>query len=211
MARALLKPVCKECQSRLNETFEAPAAPILKAMIDGSIVQLSPRQQEIVAGWIAKTLLVLGLCPGKHPSGGGHAAQLRLHLRDMLNSGAPPDNTTIRIAYVSKNLDPPQRGFVPPGWPNLDRMEILSISGFPHLLCEMVVSDAPNVLAFIDATKDDDRFLRIWPRHATDVLWPPPSLLGLLDIAVFIAEWGEPAAVVRSDFPTLKLQKPNKA
>ncbi len=207
--RTLLKPVCQRCQRRLNETFEIPARPILTAMFDRSVVTLTPRQQVIVAGWIAKTILVLGLSPGKHPAA-EYSDALRLYLCGTLDSGTPPDNATIRIAYVSEELDPPQRGFVPPGWPNQDRLEFLSISGYPHLLCEMLVSNAPGTLAFIDATKDDERFLRIWPPHLTEVLWPPPSLLGLLDIAAFLAAWGEPADIVQSDFPTLALPKPNE-
>ena len=39
----------------------------------------------------------------------------------------------------------------------MDRMQFMSISGY-HLLCEVIVSDPPNVFAFINATKDDDRF-----------------------------------------------------
>ncbi len=207
--RSILKPVCQKCQRRLNETFEIPARPLLQAMMDGSALALTPSQQAIVAGWIAKTILVLALCPTNQPAAAEQVEELRSYLYSTLHGGAPPDNATIRIAYVTENLDPPQRGFVPAGWPDPNRIQFFSISGYPHLLCEMIVSSAQWTFAFIDTTEDDDRFLRIWPPQLADALWPPPSLLGLLDIEAFLGEWGRPADIVTSDFPTMALGKPH--
>src|SRR4051812_28629355 len=59
VSRVFLRPVCEPCQERLNELFEQPTSELLKTMLEGPLVSLSPRRQALLAGWAVKTGLVL--------------------------------------------------------------------------------------------------------------------------------------------------------
>lgn len=176
--RALLKPVCQKCQRRLNQLFEVPAHPLLKAVLDDLSIVLTPRQQVIVASWCAKTAFVTGMARnerrGPPPLEPDLAEFMRLSLQSMLARGTPPLSSTVRIAYMTTEVTKPtQRRFLPPGWPHPDLIESLSLVSVPRFLSETLVIGEPLLTSFISGTQDDDRFIRIWPPHVTHVRWPP--------------------------------------
>jgi hypothetical protein len=199
-SRIILKPVCEKCQRRLNTVFESPASVLLKEMMDGSVIDLSPQQQVLVAGWIVKTGLVLLL--ERHPDGLANRL-LREWLTHMLKGGTPPANATARIGYFSDNLEQSRKGFLPPGWPDvLDPREgIVSVISVPGFICETILGPAAVVRSFIDMTKDDDRFIVVWPPNVTHKWWPPPVTMGLFDSEAVREEWGH--SEWYGNFPTV--------
>lgn len=114
-SRTMLAPVCQRCQRRLNALFEMPARPLLLEMLTGSTIDLSSRQQVVIAGWFVKTAIVLGLArnPNRGPTALPElsAERLRLDLCRMLKDGTPPIDATTRLAYVTHA---PQQTLWPP-------------------------------------------------------------------------------------------------
>jgi hypothetical protein len=204
--RSLLKPVCQRCQRRLNEAFEVPAHKLIKEMIDGSVINLTPRQQVVVASWCAKSALVLVLARTLDPK---LTEKPRVYLRYMLEHGTPPPNATVRIAYLSGGLEQSHRHFLPKGWPgalaSYEIQHVLSTAGF---VCETITSPGPILLPFIEATKDDDRFMVVWPPHITSQRWPPRIPLRLLDLEALREEWGHQE--IHGNFPALTVPMPEK-
>jgi hypothetical protein len=189
--RVLLRPVCEKCQRQLNQTFETPAHGLLKAMMDGSALDLAPREQVLVAAWAAKTALVL-ILQRTSPTQGWKARLLQGHLRDMLKHGSPPVNATVRFAYLSDRLEQTQRRLLPRGWPELLPAgdSIVSVISVPGFIAETIVAPPAIVHSFIELTKDDDRFTVAWPPHLTSQRWPPPVTMGLLDSEASREAWG---------------------
>jgi hypothetical protein len=158
-------------------------------MMDGSAISLTARELVLVAGWSAKTALVLRLADKDTEP---YAAEvIRGYLGHMLKDATPPPNTTIRLGYLSDSLHRSHEGFLPPGWPDaLDpHRGFFGLLAVPGFVCETIVGPAPVIRGFIDATKDDDRFVLIWPPQITGALWPPRGLLGPLDLEPLREAW----------------------
>lgn len=154
-------------------------------MMDGAIVRLTPRQQEIIARWVVKTVLVITIRDQR--AGAPVIEQMRVRLVELMKDGTPSDDTTVRIAYVSDEADQSGRPFLPV---DLERgYEIGAVFPLPHLLCETLTGPRPIVISFIEATQHDDRLIRIWPPQITDALWPPSIPLSLADAEALKAEW----------------------
>lgn len=200
-SRVLIRHVCQACQQHLNTAFENSAKPLLVRMLDGSAIELTPTQQVIVGRWTAKTALMLGLNPrNEHVTAEGRES-LRLLLREVMQSGAPPPSATVRLAYLSDSRKPSEGMFLRPGWADPSLYEFVSIISVPGLLCETVIHVGPSAAELIDVTKDDDRFLSVWPRQAASADWPPRRPLALLDAGQFRHEWGQPVDTVKGNFP----------
>lgn len=200
-ARVLLKPVCQRCQRKLNEVFEIPNHDLLKAMLDGSVIKLSPQQQMALAGWTFKTALVLILERTTNP----YAIQvLQRYLRDALEGGTPPSNATVRLAYLTDSLKDSRGGFLPPGWPDvLDPSEgFWSVISVPGFLGETITGPMPVVRSYIEATKDDDRFILVWPPQLVSVVWPAIPL-GFSDSEAMREAWQHSEWL--GNFPTLMM------
>jgi hypothetical protein len=192
--RTLLKPVCQRCQRRLNVVFEQSALPLLKPMLEGFSLVLSPRQQVILAAWSVKTAYVLGLCPGRLEGVSPEAKEgVRSDLFRMLQTGTPPDEATCRLAYIEYELSQDMRPFLPDGWPDIRRIRNRCTLAITQVLCEILTGFGPTLDPFIDATKNDDRFVRIWPPHVRSQRWPPPIKLGIGDPQALRTAWGDPA------------------
>lgn len=196
--RVLLKPVCQPCQRRLNHLFEVPAHQLLKEITEGSALELSPRQQVILAGWIVKTALVLGLAhmQGERVDSVNHRIYegTRRRILRMLEDGRPPSDTTARIASVLPDglQEPSDRPLVPAPWGDRRPFYAMNVMSFPGLACEVLVTTVATALGFVRATEDDDRFLRVWPPSVATVHWPPRVPLSLLDVAALRTQWQHP-------------------
>jgi hypothetical protein len=182
----LLKPVCQSCQRRLNELFETPASPILKAMMDG-IFRLSGRQQVVLAAWIVKTVLIITM---RHPDIDAAPVQrARDRLVALMEDGTPPDDATVRIAHISNAIkQQPREPFLPSGW-LLSPHEIGAVFCLPGLLSETFAASRPVIAQFLDATEHDERFIRIWPDPVTGTIWPPGRLLTTADAEALKRAW----------------------
>ena len=193
--RDVVHPVCEACNGRLNEMFEIPAIDLIKEIVDGSIIELTPRQQVVLAGWFVKTDILFEFARKVRYRGGRPGPpepqrdeSFRLDLLGMLEDGTPPANSTARIAYVSPIALPTPEPLVPPRWVNPTLYRLTSVHALPRIVSETVLWGVDPV-PFIDATKHDDRFICIWPPQITKVRWPPSGLLGNADILGLRAAW----------------------
>ena len=107
-SKVVLKRVCLRCQRLLNSKFETPARGLITAILDGSILDLSPRDQVVVlAAWFCKTAIVLALAREQRSADPRlrltpqERARLRETLQQMLSDGQPPRNAVVRIAQRS--------------------------------------------------------------------------------------------------------------
>jgi hypothetical protein len=58
----------------------------------------------------------------------------------------------------------------------------------------------------VDATKDDGRFLRIWPPQIAAAWWPPFQRLGPFDVANLREQWGHAPETVGGNFPPVRVE-----
>lgn len=201
IAKVVLKPVCQDCQRRLNVQFEDPAADLLKAMLSDSVLVLSPAQQVLLAGWFVKTALVLALAraaqnPGPTlPHETTLQEQMRAAVHKMLKTGVPPKHTTLRVAYATPLKPPPpdSRGFLPRWF--LDYKPALyscHIGLFVMYLAweTLFGMSQATLVALTNATQDDDRFVTLWPPNGTDITWPPNSPISYLEVETFLTDLG---------------------
>ncbi|HEX4435378.1 MAG TPA: hypothetical protein VH061_01160 [Solirubrobacteraceae bacterium] len=200
----MLLKVCQPCQRRLNTVFESPASILLKEMMDGAVIDLTPRQQVLVGGWAAKTGMLLILA---RTDIAWMDRMLRHYLLHMLKEGTPPANSTVRIAYLSNDLKPPGTSFIPPGWVDVlpAAESIVSIISVPGLIAEVIVAPVAVTRSFADMTQDDDRFVLVWPPQVPNQRWPPPILLGPLDSEAIRDEWGH--TDWHGNFPAVDAQR----
>jgi hypothetical protein len=195
--KVVLKPVCRGCQSRLNELFESPATALLKEMITGSAVALIPRDEVLLASWALKTAIVLALARDRKPTT-AHLrpeaiSRLRGLLVGMMGDGLPPPNSSVRLARASAIAIPARVPFIPTGIGE-DPKLFSSLVNLIPLVCECVFGGGPVfVSAFVNATKDDNRFLRVWPQGiAREHRWPPASPIAFIDTLALADEWHHP-------------------
>ena len=179
LSKLVLKPVCIECQERLNETFEKDAADLVKSLIVGLELIFTPRQQVLVAGWFVKTALIVSLARSvkdpNYPQGGSPDAR-KVALQRMLQTGVPPAGVVLRLAYTppDKEPTPGRKRFPPPGFPGGFRYDKSIILSTWLALSETTVGvTEKGAAAFVRATENDDRFVLLWPPHVTDAHWPP--------------------------------------
>jgi hypothetical protein len=184
-----------------------PAHALLKEMMDGSALSLSPRQQLLVGGWVAKTALVLILGRTSEPR---HIDLLRGHLRHLLEHGTPPPDTTVRVAYLSNRLDESRGGFLPSGWPDAHNTSggIVHVVSVPGLVAETLTGPGPLIRSYIEATKDDDRFVVVWPPHVTAQVWPPAVVFSAPDAEALRDAWRH--SEYYGNFPTLTVEDPSR-
>ena len=183
--RVLLTPVCEACQRRLNTVFEIPARQTLIDMMDGSTV-LTPRKQVVIAGWIAKTTLVITMCDERVDA--SVVEQMRVRLVELMKDGTPADDTTVRVAHVSDTGHGAGQPFLPANWPP-ERYEIGSVFHLPNLICETLAGPRPVIAQFVEATEGDGRFVCVWPAPITDAVWPPAIALSMADAQALKDEW----------------------
>jgi hypothetical protein len=211
-ARVLLKPVCESCQRRLNTLFELPAHSLIKLMIDGSVMSLTARQQVILAAWFTKTALVLGMAPmpTRADATPENIAKLRSHLCRMLEHGTPPHNATVRLAHISYSRQQPVwPPILPPELPYRGMYEVCSIVAVPGIVCETLIGPQNYLAAFIDATKHDYRFLRIWPQEVAEARWPPRLQIGPADLSALRAGWDHAPESIGGNFPQVTYPPPS--
>jgi len=127
----------------------------------------------------------------------------------MLEEGTPPHNTTVRLAYILHDDQIEQTGNPPrppPMWTNRNLFDTSQIVAVPRLLGEVTSWRGENHLGFINATKDDDRFLYVWPFAMTTVDWPPvgPPIRDW-EVASFREAWGHDAQDIGGNFPGIYL------
>ena len=198
--RMVLCPVCKPCNNRLNEVFENPAIDLIKEMIGGSIIDLTPRRQVILAGWLVKSDNLYELARTEHYGPGGRIPrpeqfheELKLDLLGMMETGEPPANTSARVAYVSPSpiVLPTRQPFLPPGWPGQIIRRLTSVNPILNVLSETALwpKESPQPMVFLDATQHDDRFINVWPPQITKARWPPRVILTPFDIDALRAAW----------------------
>lgn len=210
----ILKPVCLPCHRRINSLFETnPAKELLLRIIDEEALELTPDQLTLLAAWYAKTGLILGLVPRpkNQPVPMRGIRLIRRELQGVLKSGVPPENTSIRIAHVTTSTEQPTQPIAPPGARDLFQGEpgIIALIALPHVACELLTLSGPGLVKHIEATKNDDRFVRLWPRQGHGVIWPPSSHLSLRGVNLLYQEWGQRQEALSGNFPLITLPNPN--
>jgi hypothetical protein len=210
----ILKPVCQPCHRRINRLFETYAAKeLLLRIIDGDALELAPDQLTILAGWFAKTAFSLGLAPrpNKNTLPIKGIRLIRRELQGLLESGVPPEHASIRLAYVTTSIEQSSQPVAVPGWRDLFQGEpgTISLVALPTMACELLTLSGPGLVKHIEATKNDDRFIRLWPRQSESVIWPPSGHLSLGGVGLLYREWGQGPEALSGNFPLLTLRNPD--
>jgi hypothetical protein len=174
--------ICTECNSLMGRVYEETTSGILKPMISGDLVpDLNPRAQALVGRWCIKTIILMHM---KHAMTlGKHHHEDAVSLLRMNLGGLPPDATSVRIArYVPRVPGAPDGKPLRGSLQGARKLVSTSYSAIGHLAIE-VLSGTPNaVLDFIDRTKDDNRFVRMWPPRSQNVAFAPGELVTQNDL-----------------------------
>ncbi len=162
--------VCKGCNNGWMSRMENRTRPILMPLIQGLFHPISTFDQQYLATWIAKTVMVGEYIFPKHIA---VPDKERLHMYANLS---PPENWTIWIADYRGSkwrhlamyhhqgrlrAKPPE-----PGEPTTDT-HVTSI-GMGHIFIQ--VAACPPEIGF---DLENDAFRRIWPRTNLVLSWPP--------------------------------------
>jgi hypothetical protein len=184
--------VCERCQKRLNRHFEIPAINLLKPMIAGQPITLSPEQQTIVASWVAKTGLLRLLKDAEHPKIAPNARLDRRehalrNLREVIKDLKPPANSFIRLGRYdwSASTDPtplPERTYIPSS--PLPRMDAAGNGGAGHLYWELFLGRPDRLARIEQGMTSTDWHSRIWPPQVGPLQWPPARALSPFDLAI---------------------------
>jgi hypothetical protein len=183
--------ICEQCQRRLARHFENPAAVIIKPMLAGQPVSLSPDQQLIVARWVVKTELLRLAKDAEHPTIAPTARwdrrrhALRL-AREVLANLAPPEGCLIRVGHLDRSLsnDPTpveDRTYIPTEqFPRMDAAGS-GIAGAFYWQC--FLGQPERIVSVLEATGSEDWYCQVWPAQPSSVQWPPPRAFSLFDFA----------------------------
>jgi hypothetical protein len=189
-----VKAVCKDCNTGWMSRMENRTRPILMPLIQGVFHRLSTFDQNTLAGWIAKTVMVAEFA---------HPTHIAIPQDERLWTYAhflPPTHWSIWLAAytgtvwrnlaishhmfaLGPRLDPtkiPEPGAVAP--PDTQSTSI----GMGHLFIQVVSTTVTNIEFSLEHEAIGD-FQRIWPPSGQDITWPP--LRNILDPqATYIAE-----------------------
>lgn len=182
--------ICVACNSRLSAVFESPASPILKPIIGGHTVALTPRQQVLIAGWLVKTDLLYMLYDGIIGASTNRDYWAHL-LREMLETGLPPAGTSVRIGQTDhsaiEDWPQPLDHLLPEGLPSPSMYALASV-GF--LAWETIHINRGSVIGFATDTPDSDWLVRVWPPHITKRLdWPPIGVVSQSELHAVRLRW----------------------
>lgn len=178
--RRIKMRICLTCNAALGKDFELEASALLKPMIDGSEVTLSPQQQGHIACWVIKTSLLVTLSPLQ----GGHPERARAIaiIRDLIAQGVPPAQTLVRLfktdikdERVEFSPDQSVKYEAPP-------TAFFSVTTIGYLGWEMAIGPVGPILAYASQSADRLGFLRVWPSQWPRVQWPS-SLVSTEDVS----------------------------
>lgn len=194
-----LLSICRRCNSEMGEKFDDPTAPILKPMMDGYEVTLTPQAQVRVATWLLKYVLLGTLQIIVNPKTGTlqQDEPLRKYLADrlrhMLMTRTPPPGTFVRIAAVNmSDATPLSVDSIRAYEPANDAPEgVISGAGrFGVFMYDGFIGSEDEVFDLINRAVDDKgRLIRIWPPQVEDVLWPPRPLFSESEYWSLVQAW----------------------
>jgi hypothetical protein len=174
--------ICTGCNSLMGRVYEETTAGILKPMIAGEVVpHLSPHAQAIIGRWCIKTIILMhmkhAMTLGKHHRGDADSL-LRMNL-----GGLPPDATSVRVArYIPEAPGSPAGRPLRGSLEGARKLVSTSHSAIGHLAIEVLSGTPPAILDFIDRTKEDDRFVRVWPPRFQNVAFAPREFVTQNDL-----------------------------
>lgn len=163
--RRIKTRICRSCNGGLGRLFENSAPRLIRPLVDGEDVNLTPDQQSFLGGWITKTS-IMGNFAGANPSDWGYDLS-RSMLSTMMASGHPPVGTSVRIAYCdpwnnSEGVGGDIRTVLPGEMAPLHDFFAVTTLGF--LAWEMVTGLATYIYPYIEQTdRLNSNFVRIWP------------------------------------------------
>jgi hypothetical protein len=108
-----------------------------------------------------------------------------------MNQGAPPpEGFSVRVARFLAEDDPTDRS--PEGLrgrlQGTRRFPFFSYSSLAYLAIEIVAGEAGSTVDFIERTKDDDRFVRVWPPQFKVIDYAPATILNKADLVAMKAQ-----------------------
>jgi hypothetical protein len=187
-----VRTFCGGCNNGWMSQLEADMRPLLRDLVQGHPVVMSPLQQERVAAWVHKTALVLSLT-----NRSGYQYFTAEDYSTFHAHRCPPAGTQIWLAAY----DGPQQ------WTTWTRRRAVEIthkpSGEQRDGYVMIATLGRLVLAQVSSRWDTPppgwkgvppRFARLlvsaWPRSAQSRTWPPPDTLdeiGLQQLSDFFS------------------------
>ncbi|HEV3359224.1 MAG TPA: hypothetical protein VG247_20670 [Pseudonocardiaceae bacterium] len=175
--------ICRKCNGVLGAAFENSASGLIKRLIDAESFSLDPREQLLVGRWIAKTVLLTCLADSKPENWGYEIA--RKKVLEMMASGVPPVNTSVRLARMEMGGDDrviPDNytgNLLPAKMPDY---AFFGINVVGNLCFELVtgIVGFERYVRWID--RRTLRFIRIWPTRNEEINWPPPKTLHMKQV-----------------------------
>lgn len=170
--------VCNPCNGFMNTRLEQPGRQLIEPLLDGKPCILNPEQQALIAGWVFKTSLMLGLT---HWNADVHPPDYAL--RHLRATARPPASAYVWIGTTFlEKVGPGWRRF--PGnshflkrWrqptvvvPSRSFVDTFTIN---HLVAHVFVLDGiPRSVDVGIDTDFDNTMVRIWPTLPDAVHWP---------------------------------------
>lgn len=207
LVRTVRTRVCETCNRRMNLAFEAPARPLILAMLEHEPLRLSTEQQLVVARWMMKVTLLWGLMrhwrddveSAVHPryadtyDAAASAERQRQDVMNLIETGEMPPGTTIAaLAIVATTTERPLL-------PRTDgKYAGAGHTNFFTMVFEVVQRDA---IASRHRTerRADSRWQLVWPPRPGDrFTWPPKRATSIVEMVRY-----QEVAARQSSFMTM--------
>jgi hypothetical protein len=107
----------------------------------------------------------------------------RLALLDVMKTGLPPANASVRLARFDHAATAPSGVDVNALLP--DPVPVAGHSGsilLGFLYIETFISNVPDILTFSASTPDSAWLVRVWPPQIPETTWPPVAVITQSDI-----------------------------
>jgi hypothetical protein len=164
----------------MNHTFENPARPLLKQMLDGESVRLTYDDQTLIAAWIVKTIFMLQLHRTTPRPRKPYSPSLYHEFR---KAGRPPSSMQVWVGYkyvrdlpVEPPKPIPQRTtFQQIPTTDLRASGCNSTAIFvKHLVAQVLHCHLRDVAGLANTGETIGVLRLIWPPSLNPLDWPPP-------------------------------------
>jgi hypothetical protein len=175
-ASLTVKRLCRACNNGWMARCEEHAAPVLRPLLRGAAVMLTPADQAVLARWAVKTAVACDLATGDPAA----PAQLR---RELATRVEIPSNLVVLVARYGGTRHPLMAG----GWVRSHDVEVgakrtslrflqLTVSA-GSVVFQVVGHQLPSVVDFRPVGRKEDFAKVIWPVRGP-LHWPLPVALG---------------------------------
>jgi hypothetical protein len=179
--------ICETCNKTMGQKFEQTAAPLLKTILAGEALSLTPKVQQVLSAWLTKTALLGCLAGSRAHLWGYHL--LGTLIDDLIRTGLPPVQTVVRIGATNSQYSIFQN--LLPEASRMPKYYFFSSSVTGPLAWDVAVGPRDEILPFISWCEDHQQELMvIWPpRRSNNSMWPLEPKINMEMMRHLRAQW----------------------